>query len=370
MADLAIIAIEADMGAARLLAQDLRAAGVEAEAIAPADADTELSDALALVFFASDAALQDKGWRGVAALSAARRFSTVVAALSEEVDEAALSAVLPTDRVAFAQAKEIIALLGAELGLGSALEGEGAEADAVADFRAAPEADEEEDAAGAFERVGAAPPPSPAPARKAARPAPFVGGAAPLQDQAPTEEGFGALKRAKLFENAPRRMKVGRKAEISVRISPNKGAEAGMDGEVRAHSITAAQVMTVTLDNPDFAFAIQKLTPETQWIDRSAVAQLGLLGAAEAAEWRWSVEAIKPGAQRLAISASARIADANGVVADASLPPEIIDVRVSIAPARIIGRTARWVAVAVVAAVLGHYGVAIIDAVGALLGAA
>ncbi len=400
MADVAVIAIDANLGAARLLAQDLRAAGIDAEAMTPEAGAAALGQAAALLFFATPAALAAPGWRGFAAMSAANRVTAVLAVAVDGPDLEDLARVLPTDRVAPPDARAVIALLGRTLATDESEEEPEATPGGAFEEAAAPrEAAREEEAQEArrsqseVERderaTAAAPPPPPAPKKAApgvlfgggrrrdAAPAPSDGleatpaGATPAPAPAPESPAAGdaaAIRQAKLYENAPRKMRVGARREVVVRISADQGAEAGMEGLVRAHAVIAAQVMTVALDDPDFAFAIRPLSPATQWIDRAAVARLGFLGAAATAEWRWSIEALRPGANRLAITASARVADANGAFADAGLPPQIVQVRVSVAPGRILGRVARWSAVAIGAAVVGHYGVAIVEAVKGLFG--
>lgn len=379
VADVAVIAIEADLGAARLLAQDLRAEGIAAEAMTP-EAAAECG-AAALVFFATPAALASAAWRGRAAMSAVNRYAAVLAVVVDEADLSDLAHVLPTDRITAPDARSVMRMLGDDLPEAPAEKSDAFQnvLESIGDLDDLEDIEEEEapkaDEPQSEDAFGAAPPrrseeirrerkAAPA-APPAARPSPTLTGGAPGGGAEAGEAA--AIKRATLHENAPRRMRVGARREVVVRISAEKGAEAGMEGRVRAHQIMAAQVMTVTLDDPDFAFAIRPLTPATQWIDRAAVAQLGFLGAASTAEWRWSVEALKSGRNRLAITASARVADANGVSADAGLPPQVVSVRVVVSTWRILGQAARWAAVAVGAAVIGHYGVEIVDAAKALL---
>lgn len=429
MADVAVIAIEADLGAARLLAQGLRAEGIDAEAVGVEEGRGAVDASAALVFFATPAALGAQEWRGLAVMAAANRFAAVAVVAEEDVDRAALARVLPTDRIAPPEARAVMAVIAGEIGSDEAFAappapalesgvgyGEGAAEEEPADdaqdspvaspveARPAPppaarqEVDEPAPDAsppaktraprsrveapgavggvlrrergrqeGARRAKKAAPPPAVADNRRDALPADRE----EVADETTEAGPAAAIRDAKLFENAPRKMQVGARREVVVRIAANADAvdgAAGMAGEVRAHAIMAAQVMTVTLDDPDFAFAIRPLTPATQWIDRGAVARLGFLGAAATAEWRWSVEALKAGANRLAITASARVTDASGVSADAGLPPEMVTVRVRVAPARIIGRVARWAAIAIGAAVLGHYSVEIFEAARGLFG--
>lgn len=182
---------------------------------------------------------------------------------------------------------------------------------------------------------------------------------------APSASPFRA---AKLFENAPRSMRVGHSQEVTVRIARDDSAARGMTGSVSAHDIIAASAMTVTLDDPSFGYAIRPLTPATQWVDREALAQVGLGLEGQPAEWRWSVEPLKTGVRPLVIRASARVSDASGASADAGLPEQKIEIRVGVDPSRVAKDVVRWTLFAVAAGVLGHYGVEIVQTIQAFLG--
>ncbi|MCI4666415.1 MAG: hypothetical protein MRY74_17035 [Neomegalonema sp.] len=374
--EVAILAIESDLPSARLLAQDLRAEGVNADAFGLDAADDVFGAALCVVFFASPAALYVAEWRGIAAIGAADRLQDIIVALSGDVDREELARILPTRNVAAASAQAVMstpplfdgdapsvappaAAPGASTGAIDHMLGGFDDTEEEAE---AAEMDEPEAPRAAAPKKVAAP----APAREQLESRPRRARRSYGEDAA--EESAGAIKSAKLFENAPRRMRLGERREVTVRISAQKGAEKGMSGAISEHAIMAAQVMTVTLDDPDFAFAIRPLTPATQWIDRSAVARLGLVGAAATAEWRWSVEPIKTGSHRLSIAAAARVTDANGMSADAGLPAQTVQVSVSVAPGRIVARSLRWAAVALGAGAIGHFGNEVIEAVRGALG--
>ncbi|MEL6978806.1 MAG: TIR domain-containing protein [Pseudomonadota bacterium] len=202
-------------------------------------------------------------------------------------------------------------------------------------------------------------PTPPAPAPSAPEPlAPEPLAPEPSAAHAPPPSA-AAFRAAHLFESIPRRMRVGRPQQITVRISRREDGGEGMPGPARRHAILAASAMTVTLDDPSVAYAIRPLTAPTQWIDRQALIGLGLPD--QPAEWRWSVEPLKTGVRPLRIRASARVADATGHSAEASLPDQEIEVRVGVDPARAAGALARWTLFAAVAGVLGHYSVEIIE---------
>ncbi|MEM9726659.1 MAG: DNA translocase FtsK, partial [Pseudomonadota bacterium] len=179
------------------------------------------------------------------------------------------------------------------------------------------------------------------------RPKPSTGDATPA----------AGVAAAKLFENLPRRMRVGLPQEVVVRIGRTEKAGEGMPSRERvtAHDIVAASAMTVTLDDPSFGYAIRRLTPATQWVDREALAALGMGLERMPAEWRWSVEPLKTGVRPLVIRATARVSGADGVSADAALPEQAVEVRVGVNPKRLAGDAFRWALIALAAGVIGHY---------------
>lgn len=175
------------------------------------------------------------------------------------------------------------------------------------------------------------------------------------------------FRAAHLFENAPRRMRMHRVEEITVRLSRDKTAGDGMAGEVSRHDLLAASAMTVVLDDPTFSYAIHPRTPATQWVDRQALADLGL-SADRPAEWRWAVAPLKTGIRPLHIRASARIVDGAGGEAEEALPDQVIEVKVGVDPRQTLGQAVRWTLFGFGAGVIGHYAEVIVEASRALAG--
>ncbi len=119
-------------------------------------------------------------------------------------------------------------------------------------------------------------PPRPARWRDARRPRPPAP-ARPLQG-APTRSGQRAAG-GPLVETIPRQMRVGAPAAAQVRIGRDKvdGLVHLLMGGRATHrpDAVAAQALTVRLRAPEGGFAIEALTPETQWVEPAAGRTVG-----------------------------------------------------------------------------------------------
>ncbi len=157
-----------------------------------------------------------------------------------------------------------------------------------------------------------------------------------------------------LVETIPRQMRLGAPASAQVRIGRDK-----VDGLVQLlmagrapHRPDGAvtQALTVRLRAPEGGFAIEALTPETQWVEPVA----GDPG--EPIGWRWTVTPQRSGRRRLQLLVAARAVGRDGAALEAAPPDRVIDVTVRGHPLRRAMRWIGWLAVLAVAAALGSYG--------------
>ena len=156
----------------------------------------------------------------------------------------------------------------------------------------------------------------------------------------------------RLIENIPRRMRAAVAERIEVRISREDSVALGRGMEGRAetvrHDIMITQAMSVTLRSPDGGFAIEPLSPETQWIfERPETAEGETYG-----RWRWVVTPSETGQRRLQLIIAARSIDKNGLVGDTALPDQVITVRVRMNFLRSLGRGIQWLAAMILGGVL------------------
>jgi hypothetical protein len=96
-----------------------------------------------------------------------------------------------------------------------------------------------------------------------------------------------------------------------------------------------SRALTVRLRAPDGGFAIEPVTPETQWIDAVPGVQQD-----ENVGWRWTVTPQRRGRRRLQLVVSARIVGRDGIAAEGAPPDRTIEVAVR---PRLIRRLVRWV---------------------------
>lgn len=208
------------------------------------------------------------------------------------------------------------------------------------------------------------PPPSPQPAAKQAkkRPVPAPAPApVPAKSAAPDRQKTRAKARrpgpydallGRLIENIPRRMRAAVPERIEVRISREDSVALGRGMEGRAetirHEIMVTQAMSVMLRSPDGGFAIEPLSPETQWIfDRPETAEGETYG-----RWRWVVTPNETGQRRLQLIIAARSIDKNGLVGDTALPDQVITVRVRMNYWHSLTRGVQWLAAMILGGVL------------------
>ena len=124
--------------------------------------------------------------------------------------------------------------------------------------------------------------------------------------------GLEAVNAGQLAEAIPRRMRLMVPERVEVRIARKdlEGLAAGLEGRGPAarHDIVITSAMSVRLKAPDGGFAIDSLSPDTQWIEN----RLNLAGGDEFASWRWTVRPIRRGRARLHLIVSARTAGPDG----------------------------------------------------------
>jgi hypothetical protein len=156
----------------------------------------------------------------------------------------------------------------------------------------------------------------------------------------------------RLIENIPRRMRAAVADRVEVRISREDSValSRGMEGraETIRHDVLVTQAMSVMLRAPDGGFAIEPLSPETQWIfDRPETGDAETYG-----RWRWVVTPSETGERRLQLIVAARSIDKNGLVGDTALPDQVITVRVRMNIWRTMVRGAQWLAAMVLGGVV------------------
>jgi hypothetical protein len=207
-----------------------------------------------------------------------------------------------------------------------------------------------------------APPPSsaPQPAAKQLKKRPPSGPGSARSGAADRPKGRPKTRRpgpydallGRLIENIPRRMRAAVPERIEVRISREDSVALGrgMEGrpETIRHDIMITQAMSVMLRAPDGGFAIEPLSPETQWVfERPEAADGETYG-----RWRWVVTPSETGQRRLQLIVAARSIDKNGLVGDTALPDQVITVRVRMNFWRSLGRGIQWLAAMIMGGIL------------------
>jgi hypothetical protein len=119
----------------------------------------------------------------------------------------------------------------------------------------------------------------------------------------------------------------------------------------RRPGVHLARTLCVRLRAPNGGFAIEALTPETQWIESS-----NSLVHDEIALWRWTIVPQRRGRRRLLLTLSARTIGADATAAETAPPDRVIDVRISPNYGRLGARVAAWLAAIAVGALLGRFG--------------
>ncbi len=169
----------------------------------------------------------------------------------------------------------------------------------------------------------------------------------------------------RLAENIPRRMRVGQPQRVQVRLGKDGTVDIrkGMRGTVTTHAVVVTQAMSARLVAPDGGFVIELTSPETQWIDDPA----GIRRTP--AEWSWTLTPTKPGKRLLQLVVGARTVH-EGLVAEAALPLQIIEIEVGADHAKTAVQGAQWLAATVFGAVLGVFSEEILEWAQGVLGAA
>ena len=164
------------------------------------------------------------------------------------------------------------------------------------------------------------------------------------------------VQAGKLVENVPRYMRTGAPSVVEVRLSrkDTEALTAGLQGEVHKHDIQTTPAMTVTLQAPEGGFIIQSLSRETQWIDGSSHAKLGLLSQADFGCWKWIVTPLGSGMRRLDIVAAAKTSE-GGVQAETPMPEQVVHVQVRVNYMRAFKEVGQWAAVAAAGGLVAEY---------------
>lgn len=164
-----------------------------------------------------------------------------------------------------------------------------------------------------------------------------------------------------LVENIPRIMRVAIPEQVEVRIARAdvqalaEGLQGG--GAAYEHEVTITKAMSVRLRAPDGGFYIETASPETQWIEKTA-----LVAGNDYASWRWHITPRDKGRKRLQLIISARTIGADGLAAETALPDQVITVRVRTNYARSAARWTGWAAAALIGGLLAKFGEGALDA--------
>ena len=163
------------------------------------------------------------------------------------------------------------------------------------------------------------------------------------------------IEGGQLVENIPRRMRVEVPVQVEARLARAdvKALAEGLQGGGAAysHDVMVTRAMSVNLRAPEGGFYIEKLSPETQWLEN----MLDPSGD-NFASWRWTVTPRSRGSKRLQLLISARTTAGDGVTAETAMAPQFVDVRVRINYARTARRWAAWTAAAIVGGLLARFG--------------
>lgn len=163
------------------------------------------------------------------------------------------------------------------------------------------------------------------------------------------------LDPVQLVEGIPRRMRVGRPEVVEIRVA--KASLASLDADAESAPIVprlaapVTRAVTMRLRGRHGEFAIEMVTPETQWVEDT----LGLL-TDDYASWRWVVTPQRRGRRRLHILLAARSAGPGGLGAETGLPEQTITVRVRSNKKRKFGRLLLWLAAVGIGAFLAKFG--------------
>ncbi len=163
-----------------------------------------------------------------------------------------------------------------------------------------------------------------------------------------------------LVENIPRAMRVAVPVLVEVRIaraevqSLAEGLQGG--GAAYRHAVTVTKAMAVRLRAPDGGFFIETASPETQWIEKTA-----LLSTDDYASWRWHVTPRERGRKRLQLIISARTVSGDGLAAETALPDQVITVRVRTNYGKLISHWFGWGAAAVIGGLIAKFGEGALD---------
>ena len=175
---------------------------------------------------------------------------------------------------------------------------------------------------------------------------------APLPRRAQSSDSWSRTSRV--------RMRVAIPALIEVRIARAEvqqlaeGLQGG--GAAYKHDVTVTKAMSVRLRAPDGGFYIETASPETQWIEKTA-----LISNDDYASWRWHVTPREKGRRRLQLIISARTVSGDGLAAETALPDQVISVRVRTNFGKSFSRLIGWSVAAVAGGLIAKFGEGALD---------
>ena len=171
---------------------------------------------------------------------------------------------------------------------------------------------------------------------------------------APVPQRAALGDRGPLVESIPRRMRERVPVIGEVRITRDK-IETLMQALASAGpqrpGAHLARTLCVRLRAPNGGFAIETMTPETQWIESNAN-----LVHDDTAVWRWTIVPQRRGRRRLLLTLSARTIGADALSAETAPPDRMIDVRVKANYARRCARLIAFTVTLAAGVLLGRFG--------------
>ena len=168
------------------------------------------------------------------------------------------------------------------------------------------------------------------------------------------------ISAAELSDSIPSTMRLAVPQTVEVRLT-RPGAELARHQVSGAgipfhHQVSITRTVAARLRAPSGGFAIEPLSPETQWVEsRSGLMHDGIT------TWRWVVTPLKSGKGALNLSVSSRAVDLDGIVAETALPDQVLEVKVRSNPALAARRAGGWLAVLAIGAALGRFGGSLVE---------
>lgn len=144
-----------------------------------------------------------------------------------------------------------------------------------------------------------------------------------------------ATQRGKMVEKIPRRMQVGVREPVEIRLGTPEAQNLRNSllgaGSVAEHDVDIVETMSVELFSPDGAFKVEGASPIVQLVRRDVLKGTPFAKfAADFGQWIWYVTPQERGKHPLSIRVSASVLDSKGAQANAALPDRMFEIEVSV----------------------------------------